>query len=214
MMKLYSYFRSSASYRVRIALELKGLSYEYVAVHLRRGEQSMAEYREINPAGLVPALTDGGAILTQSTAIIEYLEESYPAPALLPADSIERARVRALAQTVACEMHPLNNLRVLQHLRREFALTEDDTGKWYHHWLGLGFAAFEAMLANDARTGRYCHGDQPTMADIYLVPQIYNAERFRFDLAPYPVTRRIVAQCRTLEAFQRAAPERQPDAES
>jgi maleylacetoacetate isomerase len=213
MMKLYSYFRSSASYRVRIALELKGLSYEYVAVHLRRGEQSLAEFRAINPAGLVPALTDGGAILTQSTAIIEYLEENYPTPPLLPRDPLERARVRALAQTVACEMHPLNNLRVLQHLAREFSLKEDGTRKWYHHWLGLGFASFEAQLAGDPLSGRFCHRDQPGMADLYLVPQIYNAERFRFDLSPYPVTMRIAAECRKLEPFQRAEPERQPDAE-
>lgn len=214
MIKLYNYFRSSASYRVRIALELKGLPYEYVAVHLRRGEQSQNEFGRINPAGLVPALTDGGSILTQSTAIIEYLEERHPVPPLLPPDPLDRARVRALAQTVACEIHPLNNLRVLQYLGREFSLNEDDTRKWYHHWLGLGFAAFEAMLANDPRTGRFCHRDQPTMADLYLVPQIYNAERFRFDLSAYPVTTRIAAECRKLEPFQRAEPERQPDNES
>lgn len=214
MIKLYNYFRSSASYRVRIALELKGLPYEYVAVHLRRGEQSLTEFRQINPAGLVPALTDGGSILTQSTAIIEYLDETRPAPPLLPSDPLERARVRALAQTVACEMHPLNNLRVLQHLGRELSLNEDETRKWYHHWLGLGFATLEAMLASDPRTGRFCHRDQPTMADLYLVPQVYNAERFRFDLSPYPMTRRVTAECRKLEPFQRAEPERQPDAES
>jgi len=213
MIKLYSYFRSSASYRVRIALELKGLSCEYVAIHLRRAEQSSAEFLRINPAGLVPALTDGGAILTQSTAIIEYLEEAYPDPPLLPSAPLDRARVRALAQTVACEMHPLNNLRVLQHLGREYGLDEERTRKWYHHWLAPGFAALEAMLAGDPRTGRCCHRDTPTMADVYIVPQVYNAERFRFDLSPYPMVTRIAAACRELEAFKRAEPERQPDVE-
>jgi maleylpyruvate isomerase len=213
MIKLYSYFRSSASYRVRIALELKGLSYEYIAIHLRRGEQTSNEFRCINPSGLVPALTDNGSVLTQSTAIVEYLEETYPDPALMPSDPLDRARVRALAQTVACEMHPLNNLRVLQHLAREYGLDEERTREWYHHWLAPGFATIESMLATDERTGRYCHRDTPTIADLYIVPQVYNAERFRFDLSPYPTITRIVAECRRLEPFKRADPERQPDAE-
>ncbi|MGH7906244.1 MAG: maleylacetoacetate isomerase, partial [Candidatus Binataceae bacterium] len=202
-----------ASYRVRIALELKGLPYDYASVHLRRGEQLSADFRAINPQGLVPALIDNGATLTQSLAIIEYLEETHPQPPLLPSSAAERARVRALAQTVACEIHPLDNLKVLNYLRQEFSADDAKIRQWYHHWLREGFAALEPMLAQSHFTERFCHGDSPGMADICLVPQIANAERFRFDMSPYPLITRIGQSCLELEAFQRAAPERQPDAE-
>jgi maleylacetoacetate isomerase len=213
MVKLYSYFRSSASYRLRIALELKRLPYEYVAVHLGRGEQLGGEFRAINPAGLVPILTDNGTILSQSLAIIEYLDELRPEPPLLPGDPAERARVRALAQTVACDIHPLNNLRVLNHLRRQFGAGDGAVNTWYHHWLSEGFGPLERMLTSASGTGRFCHHDTPTVADICLVPQLANAERAHFDLSPYPTLVRIGDACRELDAFKRAAPENQPDAE-
>ncbi len=213
MTTLYGYFRSSAAYRVRIALNLKGLAYDQAPVNLVRGEQRGDDFRARNPQGLVPVLeTDEGQRLTQSLAICEYLEERYPAPALLPADAAGRARVRALAQLVASEIHPLDNLRVLKYLVHE--LEVDDAAKlaWYHHWIHEGFAALEAMLTREAGTGEFCHGDTPTLADICLVPQVFNAERFDCDLSAYPTIRRIVATCRALPAFQQAAPEAQPDA--
>ena len=213
-MKLYGYYRSSAAYRVRIALNLKGLAPEHAAIHLRKGEQKEAAYAALNPQKFVPALeTDDGALLTQSLAIVEYLEEVHPHPALLPAGPADRARVRAIALAIACDIHPLNNLRVLKHLVKGMGQSEEARDAWYRHWIAEGFAALEAMLANDPRTGRFCHGDQPTLADVFLVPQVYNAERFDCDLTAYPTVMRIAAAARALPAFADAAPEAQPDAE-
>jgi maleylpyruvate isomerase len=214
-MKLYTYFRSSAAYRVRIALNLKGLAYEAVPVHLLKagGEQLRSEYRSINPSGLVPTLRDDNTTLTQSLAIIEYLDETHPSPALLPADAAGRARVRALAQMIACDIHPLNNLRVLRYLVRTLGISDEQKNAWYRHWILEGFAALEAHLARDPQTGRFCHGDAPTLADCCLAPQIYNAERFEIDMAPYPTIARIHAASVELPAFQAAHPARQPDAE-
>ncbi|WP_448190796.1 maleylacetoacetate isomerase [Azospirillum sp. sgz301742] len=213
-MKLYGYFRSSAAYRVRIALNLKGLAAEHIPVHLRKGEQKAGPFAALNPQKFVPALeTDDGALLTQSLAIIEYLDEVHPHPALLPADPLDRARVRALALVVACDIHPLNNLRVLKHLNRALGLDEEARNTWSRHWIAEGFTALEAMLANDPRTGRFCHGDQPTLADVLLVPQVANAERVDCDLTPYPTIVRIATAARALPAFADAAPEKQPDAE-
>lgn len=213
-MKLYTYFRSSAAYRVRIALNLKGIVAEQLPVHLVRngGEQKLPAYRALNPQGLVPALEDEGALLTQSLAIMEYLEETHPKPALLPADAVGRARVRAIAQSIACEIHPLNNLRVLGYLGGELGLSDEQKRTWYQHWVCLGFEALEQQLARDAATGRFCHGDTPTFADCCLVPQVFNARRFDIDLSPYPTLQRIDAHCATLEAFAAAAPARQADA--
>jgi maleylpyruvate isomerase len=215
-MKLYSYFRSSASYRVRIALNLKGLDYEYAAVHLRRGggEHRSADYRALNPQALVPTLVDGERVLTQSLAIIEYLEETHPQPPLLPAAPADRAHVRALAQLVACEIHPLNNLRVLGYLTGELGVSEEAKNRWYRHWVALGLQALEAQLARDPRTGRFCFGDAPGLADCCLVPQLANARRFECDLSGYPTLTRIERACLELPAFQRAAPGAQPDAEA
>ena len=214
-MKLHSFFRSSAAYRVRIALSLKGLAYDYLPVHLSRGggEQRRPEFLKVNPQALVPVLEDGEHLLTQSLAIIEYLDETRPVPPLLPKTPPERARVRALAQAIACEIHPLNNLRVLNYLTGTAQLGEDAKNAWYHHWIAEGFQALEARLAGDRATGRFCHGDAPGLADCCLVPQVANARRFKCDLSPYPTIVAIDANCRALEAFQRALPERQPDAE-
>lgn len=211
-MKLYGYFRSSASYRVRIALNLKGLSYDQVAVDLRKEETQTAEYRSMNPQGLVPALQDGDTMVAQSLAICEYLEETHPKPPLLPGDAAGRARVRALALAVACEIHPLNNLRVLNYLTRTIGVSDEQRLAWYRHWVGEGFMAIEAMLAGSKETGRFCHGDAPTLADVLLVPQVFNANRFTVDMAPYPTIRRINDACLALPAFDRARPENQPDA--
>ena len=214
-MKLYTYFRSSAAYRVRIALNLKGLAWESVPVHLLRagGEQRLPAYRALNPAGLVPTLDDGGQLLTQSLAIIEYLDEIQPEPALLPGSAAERARVRAIAQAIACDIHPLNNLRVLQYLQRELGASEAQKAVWYRHWIETGLGAVEALLASDGRTGRFCHGDTPTLADCCLVPQVFNALRFGCGLEAMPTIRRIVEACEALDAFRLAAPAAQPDAE-
>ena len=214
-MKLYNYFRSSSAYRVRIALNLKGLDYEYVAVHLNRngGEQFASGFRALNPQALVPVLIDGEAALTQSLAIIEYLDEVYPDPALLPATPAERARVRSLALAIACEIHPVNNLRVLNYLTRTLGVGDEAKAAWYRHWVTLGLEALEARLASDPATGHFCHGDAPGLADCCLVPQLFNARRFGCDLAAYPTLLAIESHCETLEAFQRAAPGRQPDAE-
>ena len=211
-MKLYGYYRSSAAYRVRIALNLKGLGYESAFVHLRKGEQRAPDYLKLNPQGLAPTLLDGEATLTQSLAILEYLEEVHPRPALLPRDPVARARVRALSLAIACDIHPLNNLKVLQYLQKDLGLAEAARNAWYHRWVHDGFAAIEMQLAAP-ETGRFCHGEQPTMADICLVPQTYNAERLKVDLEPYPRLRRIVAEARALPAFAQAAPEAQPDFE-
>ena len=213
-MKLYTYFRSSAAYRVRIALNLKGLSYESVPVHLLKdgGEQLSEHYRAINPSAQVPAMEDEGIVLTQSLAIIEYLEELHPAAPLLPRDAAGRARVRALALMVACDIHPLNNLRVLRHLVHSMGLSEQARTDWYLHWLREGMAALEAHLARAPGTGRFCHGDSPTMADCFLVPQVFNASRYQLDMAPYPTIARIDAACAVLPAFIEAHPQQQADA--
>lgn len=211
---LYGYWRSSAAYRVRIALNLKGLAYESRPVHLVRdgGEQHQPDYRALNPQELVPCLVDRGQVFTQSTAIMEYLEETHPSPPLLPADPAGRARVRALAQLLACDVHPLGNLRVLQYLGSTFQADDVVRGEWSRHWIGEGFRALEAMLARHAATGRFCHGDRPTIADACLVPQHYNALRWKLPMDEFPTLRRIVEACQELDAFKRAAPEAQADA--
>lgn len=215
-MKLYSYFRSSAAYRVRIALNLKGLDAEIVPVHLLRdgGEQKKPEYLDLNPTGLLPTLVDGDLAVGQSMAILEYLEETGPGPALLPADPQGRARVRAIAQTIACDIHPLNNLRVLRYLKQSLNVDDETRNEWYRHWVHQGFEAIERMLAESPETGRFCHGDQPTLADVVLVPQVFNARRLNCDLSAMPNIVRIDAECNTLEAFVAAAPGNQPDAEN
>ena len=214
-MKLYTFFRSSAAYRVRIALNLKGLAYEAVPVHLSRGggEQLAPAYRKLNPQSLVPVLQDGERVLTQSLAIMEYLEEVYPLPPLLPKSPAARARVRSLSLAIACEIHPLNNTRVLNYLSGPLGVNDDAKRTWYHHWIALGLGALEARLAGDRETGSYCHGDAPGLADCCLVPQLANARRFKCDVAPYPTLQRIEKNCQALDAFQRAAPDQQPDAE-
>lgn len=218
-MKLYGYFRSSASYRVRIALNLKGLSYETVPVHLLKdgGQQFAPEYRALNPDALVPTLVDdsenAAATLTQSLAIIEYLEEAFPQPPLLPQKPVDRAYVRSIALSIACDIHPLNNLRVLRYLVRELNVSEDDKNAWYRHWCERGLASVETMLAKDKRVGVFCYGDTPTLADCCLVPQIANAQRFNCDLSSMPTLMRINDACLALEAFAEAAPAAQPDAE-
>ena len=214
-MKLYGYFRSSAAYRVRIALNLKGLAYDSAAVHLLRdgGEQFGAEFLALSPQGLVPAFEDGGAVLTQSLAILEYLEETHPEPALLPNDAIERARVRALALAIACDIHPLNNLRVLTYVSGALGQSDEARAAWYRHWVESGLAAVEALVAGHPMTGAFCHGDAPGTADLCLVPQIANARRFDCDLTQCPELVRIDAACVALPAFIDAAPQNQPDAE-
>jgi len=213
--KLYTYFRSSAAYRVRIALNLKGIVAESVFVHLTRngGEQHAPDFRSINPQQLVPALIDGNHTITQSLAIIEYLDETHPEPPLLPPDAAGRARARSLAQALACDIHPINNLRVLRYLTRELRVDEAAKNAWYRHWVELGLAALETRLVNERETGRFCHGDLPTLADCCLVPQLFNARRFDVDMTPYPTLVRVDAACNALPAFADAAPGRQPDAE-
>ena len=214
-MKLHGYFRSSAAYRVRIALNLKGLSYDQAFRHLRKGEQSTPDFLALNPQGLVPALEDGGHVLTQSMAIVEYLDETRPEPPLLPRTPLERARVRALAQAVACDIHPVNNLRILAYLRRVLNVSMEQHDAWYRHWIHEGLRGLEGLLKTGG-TGRFCHGDAPTLADICLVPQVANAKRFcsDADLAAYPTVMRIDAACAQLPAFIKAAPENQPDREA
>lgn len=217
-MKLYGFFRSSASYRVRIALNLKALSYESVPVHLTKGggEQLKPEYRKLNPDALVPSLLDDSAdsrVLTQSLAIIEYLDETHPEPPLLPRNAIDRAYVRGIALSVACDIHPLNNLRVLRYLTRDLKVSEEDKDAWYRHWCEQGLATLEAKLAADDRVGTYCFGDSPGLADCVLIPQIANAQRFNCDLSAMPTIMRINAACLALDAFANAAPAMQPDAE-
>ena len=210
-MELYNYHRSSASYRVRIALALKGLDYDYKAVHLAKNEQFQESYAAVSAARLVPILKDGQHTLTQSLAIIEYLEETHPQPPLLPAGAAERARVRALALDIACEIHPLNNLRVLRYLVRDMKVSEDDKNRWYKHWVESGLEVVERQLA--ARPSTYCHGEQPTLADCVLVPQIFNARRFECRLDHVPQTMRVFEACMKLDAFERTRPEACPDAE-
>lgn len=213
-MKVYGYFRSSASYRLRIALNLKGLAPEQAFVHLRREEQRAPDYLALNPEGLVPALvTDDGQVLTQSLAIIEWLDERFPLPRLLPEDADGRARVRAIALAIACDIHPIDNLRVLAYLRDRLGLDQAARDAWYAHWVAEGLTALEARLARDPATGRFCHGDAPTLADICLVPQLANAARMGCPLDAYPTLTRIAAAADTLAAFADAAPGRQPDAE-
>jgi maleylpyruvate isomerase len=209
-MILYGHAVSSASYRVRIALALKGLQVGTVLLDLRAGEQKLEEYLQVNSQGLVPALAlDDGTVLTQSIAIIEYLDETHPDPPLLPGAPEARARVRALAQSITCDVHPLNNLRVLQYLENEFHQDKTARDSWYRHWIKLGFDALERRLEREAATGRFCHGDAPTLADVCLVPQVANARRFGVDLGAYPRIVGIDAACRETPEFQSAAPERQ-----
>lgn len=215
-MQLYTYFRSSAAYRVRIALHLKGLDAEYRFVHLLKdgGQQHTPEFKAVNPQGFIPALVDQGHTLTQSLAIIEYLEETHPEPRLLPRDPLGRARVRALALLVACDIHPLNNQRIMQALEKDFGADATMKKRWMQRWMAEGFAALEALIAGSPDTGKFCHGDTPGLADVFLVPQLFNAKRFELDLAPYPTLRRIDEHCLSLKAFSDAAPGRQPDFES
>lgn len=210
-MKLYSYFRSSAAFRVRIALNLKGLSYDTQAVHLLKqgGEQHSAEYAAINPSELVPTLLDQQYVLTQSLSILEYLEEAYPKTALLPQNLQQRAQIRAFAQHIACEIHPLNNLRVLQYLEQTLAVNNSEKTAWYQHWIKLGFHSLEQQLQHS--NGKYCFGEQASFADCCLIPQVYNAKRFQIDLTEYPKIQSIYTHCMQLAAFQQAAPEQQAD---
>jgi maleylpyruvate isomerase len=211
-MILYDYFRSTAAYRVRIALNLKGLDYEQRPVSLVKGEQQREDYKRFNPQGLVPTLVlDNDRVITQSLAICEYLEETHPQPALLPGDPEGRARVRVLAQAVACDIHPVNNLRILKYLTGTLGISEDAKLAWYQHWIAEGLAALETLLESP-QTGEFCHGDTPSLADVCLVPQVFNACRFECDLAPYPTIARIVDACEALPAFERAQPSRQQDA--
>jgi len=213
MLQLYTYFRSSASYRVRIALNIKGLPYESVPVHLLHegGAQHSSEYQLVNPARLVPSLVDSGDAVTQSLAIMEYLDESQPQPPLLPADALGRARVRGLAQTIACDIHPLNNLRVLQYLEHDLLIDEPARAQWYRHWITLGFTALETLLVRSPQTGTFCHGETPGLADCCLVPQLANARRYDTPLHMFPTILRIESACIARDAFVRAAPQAQPD---
>ncbi len=214
MRTLHGYFRSSAAFRVRIALALKGLDYQQTFIHLRRGEQKSDAYRALNPMQLLPTLVDGDLVLTQSPAILEYLEEAYPTPALLPADTAGRARVRALMNVVACDIHPVDNLRILQYLGTELAQTPAAVETWYNHWIALGFTALEAMLVAGPN-GRFAHGDAVTLADVMLVPQVMNARRYgSFDFAPYPRLMGVFAAAMALPAFDLTQPSKQPDAEA
>jgi len=211
--KLYTYYRSQASFRVRIALNLKGLKYDPIFIHLVKGEHRKAEYSGVYPQGLLPTLVDDdGEALSQSLAIMEYLDQTHPQPALLPKDPAGRARVRSLSLLVACEIHPLNNLRVLQYLKRQLGQNEEQINTWYRHWVADGLLKLEADLSKGG-TGKFSHGNTPTMADCCLVPQIFNAKRYNSDLAPYPTVTRVFDECMKLEAFDRAQPSKQPDAE-
>lgn len=212
-MILYTYFRSSAAFRVRIALNLKNLSAEQRAIHLLNKENRGADYKAINPQGFVPYFVNGDVKLSQSLAIIEYLNECYPDPPLLPADAFERAQTRAIAQLIACDIHPLNNTRVLGYLGEDLGIDEERRKAWYRHWIAEGFEALERILAErSTRGGAYCMGDQPTLADICLVPQVFNAQRFKVDLTIYPHIARIHETCMKLPAFDAAQPSKQPDA--
>ena len=214
-MKLYTYWRSSAAFRVRIALNLKGLAYDAVPTHLLRdgGQQHQASYRAVNPQGLVPALDDGGELITQSLAIVEYLDETHPEPPLLPGSARDRAVIRAMALAIACDIHPLNNLRVLQYLRREFGRDEDAITRWNRDWISRGFAALETWAERHSRDALHCFGSQVTLADVFLLPQAFNARRVGLDLAQWPRLAGVVQHLETLPAFAAARPEAQPDAE-
>lgn len=208
MLKLFNYFRSSASFRVRIALNLKKLAYEEIPIHLVKngGEQHSSEYQLINPQSLVPTLQDGNKTITQSLAIIEYLEDMHPTPALLPHDNYLKALVRSFALTIAADTHPLNNLRVLTYLTQELGISEDKKTRWYQHWVAKGLTPLEKILSSSEHTGDYCFGNSPTMADIFLIPQLYNARRFACDISAYPTLMRIESHCQTLSAFNNAWP--------
>jgi maleylacetoacetate isomerase len=210
--KLFTYFRSSAAFRVRIALNLKRLPYEPVIIHLAKGEHRKPEYAGKYPQALLPTLLTDGLELSQSLAIIEYLDETHPEPALLPRDAPGRARVRSLSLLIACEIHPLNNLRTLQYLKRQLGQSEEQVNTWYRYWIADGLAKLEADLLR-GKKGRFSHGDSPSIADCCLVPQIFNAKRYNCDLALYPTTMRVFDECMKLEAFDRAQPAKQPDAE-
>jgi len=213
-MKLYGYFRSSAAFRVRIALNLKGLAYDQASIHLRKNEQSRDDYLALNPQGLVPTLDDDGELLTQSLAIIEYIEETHPQPPLLPGHPAARARVRSIACAIACDIHPIDNLRVLRYLAKPLGHDDKDVEAWFNHWIRVGFTGIEHMLAEDGQAGQFCQGDSPSVADVCLVPQVFNAQRYpSFDFAPFPSIMRIFGNCMKLPAFDRARPEKQPDAE-
>lgn len=214
-MKLYTFFRSSASYRVRIALNLKGIPYEQAPIHLRRGggEQLQPAYKALNPQALVPALEDNGRILTQSLAIIEYLDEKFPNPPLLPKDPADKALVRSMALVIACEIHPIQNLRVLNYVKSAYNQTDEQVNRWSQHWMNLGFTALEQLIVAQPNRGRFCFGDMPTLADICLVPQLGNARRYGCDLSQYPAIQSIEKNCMAFPAFSDAAPEKQPDGE-
>lgn len=213
-MKLIGYFRSSAAYRVRIALNFKGIAVEHASRHLRKGEQFSADYAALNPQKLVPSLVlDDGAVLTQSLAIIEYLEEAHPEPPLLPRDPVGRAHVRALSLIVSADIHPIQNLRVMAYLRQKFGQTEESAFTWSRHWIETGFDAYESMLTHSAEKGTFSHGNSPTMADMCLVPQVFNATRFKVDMKRYPAIQRIYDACLKLPAFDASQPSKQPDAE-
>ena len=211
-MKLYTFFRSSAAFRMRIALNCKGLAYEPQVVSLPKGEHKLAGYLAVHPQGLVPALEDGGKIFVQSLAMMEYLEETHPQPPLLPASAEDRAYVRAVAQIIACEIHPLNNLRTLRYVKKSYRLDDEGVNVWYRHWIAEGLTGLEVFLASSKKSGKYCYRDQVTIADCCLVPQVFNAQRYRCDLAPYPTIMRIFEECMKLDAFIDAQPSRQPDA--
>ena len=211
-MKLYNFWRSGTSHRTRIALNLKGLDTEYVAVHLGKEEHLKDAFKSVNPQQLVPALDTGSEVLIQSPAILEWLEEKYPTPALLPRDPQRRAQVRALAAIVGCDVHPINNRRILEYLRKTFGANDDAINAWCGTWISAGFDAYEALLAADTKRGRFSHGDAPTLADCYLIPQIESARRFKVDMSQWPLILAVEKACMELEAFQKAAPGRQPDA--
>ncbi|MGB6486640.1 MAG: maleylacetoacetate isomerase [Steroidobacteraceae bacterium] len=211
-MKLYTYFRSSAAYRVRIALNLKGIDYESVPVDLRPAAHRQQDYLALNPQGLIPALENDGAVISQSLAVIEYLEECHPSPPLLPRSPRDRARVRSMALAVACDMHPLNNLRVLNYLRSQLGQAEAAVDTWYRHWIAEGFRGLEEEARRASGDGRHMFGTEVTLADVCLVPQMFNARRFKCNLEPFPTLRAVAAHLETLSAFSRAAPDAQPDA--
>jgi maleylacetoacetate isomerase len=211
-MKLYNYFRSSAAFRVRIALNLKGLKYDYVSKAFLKNEHRAPDYLAVNPQGLIPALDVDGTVISQSVAIIEYLNELHPQPPLLPADPLARAHVRSMALAIACDIHPLNNLRVLNYLRQDLAQTDDGVNTWYRHWVGEGFRGLELQVAKHSSARRHCFGDSLSLADVCLVPQMYNARRFNCDLTPFPTLVAISTHLESLPAFDTARPEVQPDA--